>query len=70
MEPKQKSYKIICPYCGKKQCCHPSIFQFMGLFEHGSGDCLKCERHMQIIYHPETDKMSTRKWEDYINDRQ
>ena len=68
MEQKQKSYKITCPYCGKKQRCHPSIFHLMGLHDAGSGDCLKCDRLMQIIYHPDTDTMSTRKWEDYVHD--
>lgn len=65
MAENPKLYKIICPYCGKKQRCHPSIFQLMGLHDFGGGDCLKCEKHMQIIYHPDTDSMSTRKWEDF-----
>lgn len=60
-----KKYSIICPYCGKSQCCTKSIFHCMGLFDMGGGNCLNCNKHMQIIYDPRSDTMQTRKWEEF-----
>ena len=65
---KEKAYTITCPYCGKEQYCHPSIFHYMGLCDMGGGNCLGCGNHMQIIYDIKTDSMSTRKWEEFVNE--
>lgn len=61
----EKRYSIKCPYCGKEQYCTKSIFHKMGIFDMGSGNCLVCKNHMQIIYISTTDTMQTRKWEEF-----
>ncbi len=31
----------------------------------GSGNCLVCKKHMQIVYKPVSDTMETREWEKF-----
>lgn len=61
----EKRYSIKCPYCGKEQYCTKSIFHKMGIYEMGSGNCLACKKHMQVVYNPISDTMQTRKWEEF-----
>lgn len=64
----KKRYSIKCPYCGRKQCCSKSIFHLMGIYDFGSGNCLSCNKLMQIIYDPKTDAMKTREWEKFMEE--
>ena len=65
---KEKVYPITCPYCGKEQLCHKSLFHFMGMLDLGGGDCLGCKKHMRVIYDPTTDSMTTRRCEEFLDE--
>lgn len=63
-----KKYEITCPACGAELLTQKSLFHHMGLFEHGRGECLKCNQLMQIEFLPNEDKMQTRIWNEWVKE--
>ncbi|MDE6365168.1 MAG: hypothetical protein K2L86_13060 [Lachnospiraceae bacterium] len=57
-----KTYKIVCPHCGKEQYACKSMFQEIGI-DAGIGTCLHCQERMILIYNQENDTMAAGKWE-------
>ncbi len=61
-----KNYEFTCPYCQAKLLAQKSLFHHMGLYQHGGGNCLKCGKHVNLTYNPNTDTMIPMKWEDFV----
>lgn len=57
-----KTYKIVCPYCGKEQYRLAGMSREMGI-DAGIGACIYCQELMILVYEDEQETMAAGKWE-------
>ena len=61
-----KSYKIICPGCGKVQYACKSLGHKLGILDAGYGECLECALSLKIVYDPDKDDMTAYDFNKYV----
>lgn len=65
----KEGYNAKCSECGYEFQASKSIFQEMGILDHGHGSCPKCHTFLNLTFNEEKQEMITMNWDKYLKER-